>query len=101
MELKADVENDHWNQALTGKGAKMALENAMKGLLSAHNEWGRYRHDILRAWRKINEVEHWKTPEEEEIRKSVHDFMEHTTFTAPVLGYPERTLNWLVLYATE
>ena len=89
MELKADVENDHWNQARTGEEAEMALENAMKGMLSAHDEWGRYRHDIPRAWRKINEVESWETPEEEEVRKSVQDLMEHTTFPAPVPGYPE------------
>ena len=30
----------------------------MKGMLSAHNEWGRYRHDTPRAWREINEVEY-------------------------------------------
>ena len=101
MEFQVDVENDHWNQGRTGHGAQQALENALKGLLSANNEWGRFGHEIPRAWRKINELEHWETPEEQEVRDSVQELLDHTTFVSPVPGYPNRTLNWLVLYATE
>ena len=101
MEFQADVENDHWNQARTGYEAEQSLEHAMKGLLSAHNAWGGYGHDIPQAWRKINELEPWKTPEEENVRESVQALLDHTTFVAPVPGCPEPTLNWLVRYATH
>ena len=101
MEFQIDVENDHWNQGRTGHGAEQALENALKGLLSANNERGRFRHDIPRAWLSLRQVEEWATHEEQQVRDSVQDLLDHTTFISPVPGYPNRTLNWLVLYATE
>ena len=100
-ELREDVENNHWNQSRTGHEAEHALENALKAVLSSHNEWGRYRHDIGRAWRKIKELEQWEKPEEQQVRDAVQGLFDHTTYPDPVPGYPERTSDWLVLYAVR
>ena len=44
------VDEDHWNQKLLGFSAQQEAENALRGLLSAHNDPTTFRHDLVGIW---------------------------------------------------
>ena len=41
---------DHWNMKAAGCEAQQATEKAMKGVLAAHDDHSRFRHDLSSMW---------------------------------------------------
>ena len=88
---------DHWNMRSAGHEAQQATENAMKGLLAAHDDHSRFRHDLSTMW-DYTLTTLWRTGEAGQTGKqAVRDFLEHVTF--PNSDKPGETLNWLTAYA--
>ena len=48
------VDENHWNQKLMGFSAQQEVENALRGLLSVHNDPTTFRHGLGRAVHVIN-----------------------------------------------
>ena len=99
QEMDTMVDNDHWNKRLLGMSAQQSVENALKGWLSTHQDEGRYGHNLNGAWRKINELEDWSDPDMEDLRRSVQELIDFTTYPDPSREDPSRTSNWLTQYA--
>ena len=94
-ELDTMVQEHHWNKKLIGMVAQQAVENALKGRLSTHNDPGRYGHDLDQAWNRLNELEDWSGPGMEQVRESVQELFDHTSYRDGTLEDPNRTGNWL------
>ena len=43
-------DTDHWNMKAAGCEAQQATEKAMKGVLAAHDDHSRFRHDLSSMW---------------------------------------------------
>ena len=93
------VEENHWNKKLIGLVAQQAVENALKGWLSTHNDTGRFGHDLDLAWNRINELEDWAAFGMEKIRESVQELFDYTRYEDVTLEDLNRTGNWLTKYA--
>ena len=89
------IEEHHWNKKLIGMVAQQAVENALKGWLSTHNDTGRYGHDLDQAWNRLNELEDWSGAGMEQVRESVQELFDHTRYRDGTLENPNRTGNWL------
>ena len=94
------VENDYYDKTLVGHTAERALEHALKAWLSSHQDDGRYGHAIESAWRKITQLQDWTLPHMEQVRDAVQQVFDYTTFPDPGPNSPDRTGNWLIMYAT-
>ena len=99
-QLDQMVDENHWNRKLIGLSAQQAVENALKGWLSTHNDAGRYGHEIEDAWERINVLENdWSDPTAQLAREAVEELLDYTRFPGPAGVVPGNTSNWLVLYA--
>ena len=99
-QLDQMVDEDHWNRKLMGLSAQQAVENALKGWLSTHNDAGRYGHEIEDAWERINALEkEWSDPTAQRAREAVEELLDYTRFPDPTGDNPRHTGNWLILYA--
>ena len=97
--LNQFVDADYYDKTLVGHTAERAIEHALKGWLSSHQDTGRYGHAIDAAWRKIQELEDWTLPHMQDLRAVVQEVFDYTTFPDPGPNSPERTSNWLIMYA--
>lgn len=96
-QLDQMVDESHWNRKLMGLSAQQAVENALKGWLSTHNDAGRYGHEIEDAWERINMLEKgWPGPAAQRAREAVEELLDYTRFPDPTGDSPG---NWLTLYA--
>lgn len=94
------VDENHWNRKLMGLSAQQAVENALKGWLSTHNDAGRYGHEIEDAWERINVLEEgWSGPALQRAREAVEELLDYTSFPDPTEDNPDNASNWLILYA--
>ena len=91
------VEENHWNQKLLGFSAQQAVENALKGWLSAHNDDRNWDHNLNRLWEGVQEKENWANPELEPIHEAVTELLDHTRYED--LDSPGTDRNWLTNYA--
>jgi predicted nucleotidyltransferase/HEPN domain-containing protein len=91
------VEEEHWNQKLLGFLAQQAVENALKGWLSAHNDDRNWDHNLNRLWEGVQEIEDWSGPELQGAYRSVTELIEYTTYEDP--EKPGTSRNWLSDYA--
>ena len=88
---------DHWNMKSAGYEAQQATEKAMKGLLAAHDDHSRFRHDLSSMWDYIDTTL-WRNYEDgQRSNQAVRDLLKHVTF--PNSDKPRETLNWLTAYA--
>ena len=93
------VETDYYDKTLIGQAAEKALENALKGWLSSLQDDGRYGHAIQAAWDKLVAIEDWSLPGMAQLRQAVQEVFDYTTFADAGRNNPDRTGNWLMLYA--
>ena len=99
-EFNVMVENDEWNQKLMGFSAEQAVENALRGLLSAHNDPTMFRHGPDRIWEHYVDTYHNPNdPETRELQDAVTSLLNHTTYENP--ESPTGYSNWLVRYAAD
>ena len=90
------VESDHWNQQLMGFAAQQAVENALKGALSAHNETATYTHDLLHSWRGVSRLEAGN-PDAAELLQHGRDLFAYVDLPNP--ARPDGPQDWLTMYA--
>ena len=94
------VAEDHWNQKLMGFSAQQQVENALRGLLSAHNDPTTFRHGLDGIWEYYVDTYHDRNdPETKELYESVTGLLDHTTYENP--ESPTGYSNWLVKYAAD
>lgn len=94
------VADDHWNQKLMGFSAQQAVENALRGLLSAHNDPTTFRHGLDGIWEYyVNTYHDPDDPETKELYQSATELMEHTRYPDP--ASPTGYGNWLTRYAAD
>ena len=99
-EFNVMVDNDEWNQKLMGFAAQQAVENALRGLLSAHNDPTMFRHGLDGIWEYYANTYHDPNdPATEELYESVTWLLDHTTYENP--ESPTGYSNWLVKYAAD
>ena len=65
------VDENHWNQRLLGFGAQQAVENALKGWLSAYNDTRTFSHELVGLWTDIQNLEDWSGPDMEKLGNAV------------------------------
>ena len=94
------VETDYYDKTLIGQAAEKALENALKGWMSSLQDTGRYGHAIGAAWEKLVDIEDWNDPDMARLYQAVQEVFDYTTFPDPGRNTPDRTSNWLMMYAT-
>ncbi len=91
------VERNDPSQKILGFCAQQAVENALKGWLSAYNDLRNWGHEFGSLWEGIQEKEDFSRPELHDLHEKVTDLLEATSyvdsqdFTAKV--------NWLEKYA--
>ena len=99
-EFNVMVDNNEWNQKLMGFSAEQAVENALRGLLSAHNDPTMFRHGPDRIWEHYVDTYHNPNdPETRELQDAVTSLLNHTTYENP--ESPTGYSNWLVRYAAD
>ena len=96
-EFNQMVDKNHWNQKLVGFCAQQAVENVLKGWLSAHNDDRNWDHDLNRLWEGVQEKENWATPELQPVHEAVTELLDHTMYEDP--ERPGMESNWLTNYA--
>ena len=71
---------DHWNQKLMGFYAQRQVENARRGLLSAHNGPTTFRHGLDGIWGCYVDTYHDPNdPETKELYELVAGLFDHAT----------------------
>ena len=65
------VDENHWNQRLLGFSAQQAVENALKGWLSAYNDTRTFSHELVGLWTDIQNLEDWSGPDMEKLGNAV------------------------------
>ena len=94
------VAEDHWNQKLMGFSAQQQVENALRGLLSAHNDPTTFRHGLHGIWEYyVDTYYDPNNPATRELYESVIRLLDHTAYEDP--DSPTGYGNWLVKYAAD
>lgn len=91
------VAENHWNQRMLGFSAQQAVENALKGWLSAHNDPRTFSHELTGLWNDIQGIEDWANPTTEELRKLVNSLFDRVRYEDP--DSPGEDMDWLSNYA--
>ena len=91
------VDQDHWNQKVTGFAAQQAVENALKGWLSTFNDPSRFGHDLNSTWDHLERVQDWSQPGLEELHESLTSLFYYTRYDNP--KHRSGRDNWLTDYA--
>ena len=98
MEFNRNENEDHWNIKATGYAAQQAVEHAMKGVLTAHNDDSRFRHDLSRMWDHVDTHPPWRVDDQgQRGRDAVRELLEYVTY--PNQDKPGEIFNWLTAYA--
>ena len=98
-EVNERIDHNMPRQNILGFAAHQALENALKGWLSSHNDDRNYGHNFDPLWTDIQKLEDFTNPGLAQIKELVDDFLAYTSFRDP--RNPEIFHNWLELYAVE
>lgn len=91
------IENQH--QELIGFTAQQAVENALKGWLSAYNDTRTFGHDLTELWDDIKEIEDWSNPDLSRAVQTGNDLFNFTRYRNP--NDPDEYKDWLTDYAAR
>ena len=91
------VEEEDWDQEMTGFTAQQAIENGLRGLLSAHNCPETFRHDLDGIWNHY--AQHHHDPQDTGLEAAVEELLQYTTAEDP--HNPGSRINWLTSYAAR
>ena len=94
------VNENHWNQKIMGFAAQQTVENALRGLLSAHNDPELFRHDLNRIWNHYVD-KHYDHNDQNAVLlcEAMNDLLTHTTYESK--DAPGEYRNWLTQYAVD
>ena len=93
------VDANHWHQALMGMAAQQAVENALKGVLSARNESLSYTHNLLALWQELARLGEFQQAAAAEIRERGEGLFRYVA--APDPDNPRGPQDWLTLYSVR
>lgn len=91
------IENQH--QELVGFTAQQAVENALKGWLSAYNDARTFGHDLTELWDDIQDIEDWKDPELARVFEAGNELFSFIRYPSP--DEPHEYRDWLTDYAAR
>ena len=91
------IENQH--QELVGFTAQQAVENALKGWLSAYNDARTFGHDLTELWDDIRDIEDWKDPELGRVAAAGNELFGFIRYPSP--DEPHEYRDWLTDYAAR
>ena len=91
------IENQH--QELIGFTAQQAVENALKGWLSAYNDTRTFGHELTELWEDIKDIEDWSDPDLSRASQTVNDLFDFTRYRNP--DDPDEYKDWLTDYAAR
>ena len=87
------VDSEYWNQDTIGFLAQQAVENALKGWLSAYNDDRTFGHDLIPLWRDIQQIEDWSNPELGRVCEAVYELFNLVEYEDP--NHPDKECDWL------
>ena len=90
------VDSNYWNQDAIGFLAQQAVENALKGWLSAHNDDRTFGHNLISLWRDIQNIEDWSNPELRRVYSPVSELFNLVEYEDP--NRPDEECDWLTNY---
>ena len=90
------VDENHWNQKTLGFLGQQAVENALKGWLSAYNDDRTFGHELTALWRDAEGIEDWSNPELGPLHESMTRLFDYIKYEDPVQT-GEQT-DWLTKY---
>ena len=93
------VESDYWDQQAMGFAAQQAVENALKGVLSARNESLSYTHNLLALWQELARLGEFQQEAAAEIRERGEGLFRYVA--APDPDNPRGPQDWLTLYSVR
>ena len=96
-DMDAFIRSEGVSQESIGFVAQQAVENVLKGWLSAYNDDRRYQHPLPPLWRAIQELEDFNDPANQEVYAAVSELF-------AFIGYDEilplsEQADWLSNYA--
>jgi len=91
------IENQH--QELVGFTAQQAVENALKGWLSAYNDARTFGHDLTELWDDIQDIEDWTDPELGYVAEAGNELFDFIRYPSP--DEPAEYRDWLTDYAAR
>ena len=91
------IENQH--QELVGFTAQQAVENALKGWLSAYNDARTFGHDLTELWDDIRNIEDWRDPGLDHVAEAGSELFGFIRYPSP--DEPEEYRDWLTDYAAR
>lgn len=99
-DLNAFIRNEDVSQESIGFVAQQAVENALKGWLSAYNDDRRYRHPLPPLWAAIQEIEDFSDPAAQEVYTAVSELFEFIGYdeAVPLSEQADWLSNYAVLY---
>ena len=93
------VDAEHWHQELVGFTAQQAVENALKGWLSAHNDSRTWGHELLDLWVDIRNIADHSDDTLSEAYRALQELFQYTHYVDS--GRPEEAKDWLTDYAAR
>ena len=87
---------NHWNQDAIGFLAQQAVENVLKGWLSAYNDDRTFGHDLISLWRDIQKIEDWSNPELGRVYEAASELFNLVEYEDP--NRPGDECDWLTNY---
>jgi HEPN domain-containing protein len=93
------ADSEHSHQELIGFTAQQAVENALKGWLSAYNDVRTFGHDLRDLWEDVIKLEDWSDSSLNEAHRATTDLFNYIGYTE--LGNQEDPLDWLTNYAAK
>ena len=90
------VDSDYWNQDAIGFLGQQAVENALKGWLSAYNDDRTFGHDLIPLWKDIQKIEDWSNPDHGRVHEAVSELFNLVEYEDP--NRPGVECDWLTNY---
>ena len=97
-EFNRMVDENHRGQKLLGFCAQQAVENALKGWLSAYNDDRTFGHELTDLWKMSRKSKTGSNPGADELRQSVAKLFGCIYYEDP--DNPGVSSDWLSKYAT-
>ena len=90
------IDENHWDQKIMGFLGQQAVENALKGWLSAYNDDRTFGHKLTDLWRDAANIEDWSNPGLDRLHQSMTRLFDYIEYEDP--DRPNEQCDWLTDY---